>query len=101
MFFFYISVTCIQEHRQVHTQEDRDIKQMKLGKAPGLDGIPIEMWQLPKLRKDLLKFCNETYLGNRPPEWGISVIVPRVSDVSAHNEFGPWAEPSNGAAGEL
>ena len=52
------------------------IKQMKLGKAPGLDGIPIEVWQLPKLRKDLLKFCNKTYLGNRPPEWGISGIVP-------------------------
>ena len=36
------------------------IKQMKLGKAPGLDGIPIEVWQLPKLRKDLLTFCNKT-----------------------------------------
>ena len=23
-----------------------------------------------------------------------------VSDVSAHNGFGPWAEPSNGATGE-
>ena len=52
------------------------IKQMKLGKAPGLDGILIEVWQLPKLRKDLLKFCNKTYLGNKPPEWGISGIVP-------------------------
>ena len=49
---------------------------MKHGKAPRLDGIPIEVWQLPKLRKDLLKFCNKTYLGNRPPEWGISGIVP-------------------------
>ena len=37
------------------------IKQMKLGKAPGLDGIPIEVRQQPKLRKDLLKFCNKTY----------------------------------------
>ena len=49
---------------------------MKHGKAPGLDGIPIEVWQLPKLRKDLLKFCNKTYLGNRPLKWGISDIVP-------------------------
>ena len=49
---------------------------MKHGKAPGLDGIPIEVWQLPKLRKDLLKFCNKTYLGNRPLKWGISGIVP-------------------------
>ena len=52
------------------------IKQMKRGKTPGLDGIPIEMWQLPKLRKYLLKFRNKIYLGNRPPEWGISGIVP-------------------------
>ena len=28
------------------------------------------------MRKDLLKFCNKTYLGNRPPEWGILGIVP-------------------------
>ena len=34
------------------------------------------MWQLPKLRKDLLKFCNKTYLGNRPLEWGILGIIP-------------------------
>ena len=47
------------------------MKQMKLGKAPGIYSIPIEVGQLPKLRKNLLKFCNRTYLGNRPPEWGI------------------------------
>ena len=34
------------------------------------------MWRLPKLRKDLLKFCNKTYIGNRPLEWGILGIVP-------------------------
>ena len=28
------------------------IKQMKLGKVPGLRNIPIEVWRLPKLRKD-------------------------------------------------
>ena len=49
---------------------------MKLGEAPGLNNIPIEVWQLPKLRKHLLKFCQKNYLGNRPPEFGISRIVP-------------------------
>ena len=34
------------------------------------------MWQLPKLRKNLLKFCNKIYVGIRPPEWGVSGIVP-------------------------
>ena len=34
------------------------------------------MSRLPKLRKDLVKFCNKTYLGNIPPEWGISGIIP-------------------------
>ena len=52
------------------------IKQMKLGKAPGLDNIPIEVWRLPKLKKYLTRFCNATLEGNRPPEWGLSGIVP-------------------------
>ncbi|XP_038055810.1 uncharacterized protein LOC119727814 [Patiria miniata] len=52
------------------------IKQMKLGKAPGLDNIPIEVWRLPKLKKYLTRFCNATLEGNRPPEWGFSGIVP-------------------------
>ena len=52
------------------------IKQIKLDKAPRLDCIPFEVCRLPKLRKYLLNFCNETYLGKIPPEWGISGIVP-------------------------
>ena len=49
---------------------------MKNGKALGLDGIPPEVWKLPKIRKILRSFCNETYHGNRPDEWGISAITP-------------------------
>ena len=46
---------------------DTAMKQMKLGKAPGLDGIPIKSWQFLKLRKILLKFCNKTYLARKVP----------------------------------
>ena len=49
---------------------------MKNGKAPGLDGLPPEFWKLPKVKKSLLSFCNKTYSGNRPKEWGLSGITP-------------------------
>ena len=60
------------------TQQEVDttIKQMKLRKAPGLDGLPLEFWKLPKARTSLTEFCNKTLQGCRPAEWGISGIVP-------------------------
>jgi len=60
------------------TQGEVDIalKQMKAGKAPGLDGLPLDLRQLPQSRQFLNKFCNQTLSGNRPDEWGLSGIVP-------------------------
>ena len=55
---------------------DTAVRQMKNGKAPGLDGLPSEFWKLPNVKKRLRSFCNSTYEGNRPPEWGISGINP-------------------------
>ena len=55
---------------------DASVKSMKNGKAPGLDGLPPEFWKLSKVKKQLLKFCNMTYFGNRPEEWGFSGLVP-------------------------
>ena len=52
------------------------VKQMKLGNAPGLDGLPLEVWKLPKVQESLLKFCNDTFAENRPKEMGISGITP-------------------------
>ena len=52
------------------------VKQMKSGKAPGLDGLLPEFWKLSKVKKHLRKFCNATFKGNRPKEWGLSSITP-------------------------
>ena len=64
--------------RGVFSQAEIDaaVRQMKSGKAPGLDGLPAEFWKLPKIKKSLLNFCNATYQGNRPKEWGISGLNP-------------------------
>ena len=51
-------------------------QQMKNGKAPGSDGLPPEFWKLPRTREKLHQFCNETFLGDRPPEWGIANLIP-------------------------
>lgn len=58
------------------TEVDASVRLMKNGKAPGLDGLPPEFWKLPKVKKSLRKFCNATYIGNRPKEWGISGLTP-------------------------
>ena len=52
------------------------IKQMKANKAPGLYTLPLELWKLPRCKEILLSFCNATLDGARPPEWGLSAIVP-------------------------
>ncbi|KAI8507980.1 hypothetical protein Bbelb_142200 [Branchiostoma belcheri] len=55
---------------------DLALNQMKPGKAPGLDGLPLELWKLPKARESLTVFCNQALAGHRPPEWGLAGIVP-------------------------
>ena len=52
------------------------LKAIKPNKAPGLDGLTLEVWKLEKTQKYLRGFCNETFNGGRPNEWGISGIVP-------------------------
>ena len=49
---------------------DSAVRNLKNGKAPGLDGLPPEFWKLPEVKSSLLKFCNETFHGKRPKEWG-------------------------------
>ena len=52
------------------------LKAMKPNKTPGLDGLTLGVWKLEKTQKYLRRFCNETFNGVHPNEWGISGIVP-------------------------
>jgi len=49
---------------------------MKPGKAPGLDGLTLDLWKLARVRTFLRDFCIQTFEGHRPDEWGIPGIVP-------------------------
>ena len=55
---------------------DTATNQMKNGKAPGLDGLPPEFWKMDNVREILHNLCVETFLGNRPDEWGLSTLIP-------------------------
>ena len=55
---------------------DTALNVMQHGKAPGLDGLPLELWKLPNVSKVLRTFCNNALSGNRPAEWGLSGLVP-------------------------
>ena len=68
---------------------DTAVRQMKNGKAPGLDGLPVEFWKLPKVKKSLKMFCNNTYNGNRPKEWGVSGLtpIPKKGDLTKTDNY--------------
>lgn len=51
------------------------LEQVKLGKAPSLDRLPLQLWKLPKFRECLKSFCNKT-LRPKTTDWGLSGIVP-------------------------
>jgi len=77
--------------RGVFSQAEIDtaVSQMKNEKAPGLDGLPPEFWKLSKVKKNLLKICNITYIGNRPKEWGISCLtpIPKKGDLTKADNY--------------
>ena len=51
--------------------------------------MPPELWKLPEARKNLLAFCNQTFHGNRPKEWGISGLtpVPKKGDLTKPDNY--------------
>ena len=49
---------------------------MKPGKAPGLDGLTLDLWKLPRVRTFLQDLFILTFEDHRPDEWGIPGIVP-------------------------
>ena len=69
-------------HPEISTGEfsteeiNKALTEMKPGKAPGLDGLTLELWKLPKVREYLRDFCIQTFNGQRPDEWGMAGIVP-------------------------
>ena len=66
----------IQSGEFSQAEIDAAVRQMRNGKALGLNSLPPEFWKLPKVKKNLCSFCNKTYNGNRPKEWGLSGITP-------------------------
>ena len=79
----------IQSGKFSQAEIDAAVRQMKNGKAPGLDGLPPEFWKLPKVKKSLRTFCNNTYSGNRPKEWGLSGItpIPKKGDLTITDNY--------------
>ena len=65
------------------------LKQMKNGKAPGSDCLPVEFWKIENLHQILLQFCNSAYHGNRPTEWGLLKLipVPKKGDLSKPDNY--------------
>ena len=52
------------------------INALQNNKAPGLGGIPIEMWKTGHLDEDLLEICNKTFHGDVPGIWLRGSILP-------------------------
>ena len=72
----YDTFNDIQSGEFSQAEIDAAVRQMKNGKAPGLDSLLPEFWKLPKVKKNFCSFCNKTYNGNRSKEWGLSGITP-------------------------
>ena len=58
---------------------------MKPGKAPGLDGLTLDLWKLPRVRTFLRGFCIQTFEGHRPDEWGIPRNSSSAQERKPHN----------------
>ncbi|KMQ96026.1 rna-directed dna polymerase from mobile element jockey-like protein [Lasius niger] len=55
------------------------VKKMKIGKAAGIDGIPLEAWKYGgmEVRRRLVNLINQIWMdGEMPKEWRKSIVVP-------------------------
>lgn len=52
------------------------LKKLKNSKTAGPDNIPAVIWKSTLFHEQLLKFCNETYMGNKPVAFSKSSIIP-------------------------
>ena len=75
-------VKVFDEHNEIRKGDfdieelSKALSQMKNGKAPGTDSLPVEFWKIKELQQPLLDFCNATYHDNRPNEWGLLKLIP-------------------------
>jgi len=51
-------------------------KQIKRGKASGLDNLPAEVWPTGDFENELLNFCNSVYQQDQITRWAKSCILP-------------------------
>ena len=59
-----------------HEELQKVVKKLSSSKTPGPDNIPAFLWKHELFREQLLEFCNETLLGNKPKAFSTSCIIP-------------------------
>ena len=61
----------------------KSLENVKISKAPGLDGIPAFLW------KELLYFCNKTFEGNKPEAFSTSCLkpIPKTGDLGSTDNY--------------
>jgi hypothetical protein len=65
-------------------------KQMKQGKACGVDGIPSEIFRIPEILQQLLPILNATYTTHNPPsEFLLNkiIVLPKKGDLTTYDAY--------------
>ena len=65
------------------------LTKLKSSKTPGPDNIPAFIWKCPLFHQELLDFCNDTYVGNKPDAFSQSAIIPlpKKGDLSLPSNY--------------
>jgi len=68
---------------------NKALSKMQNGKAPGLDGIPPEVWKTKAFNNILLTLCNKVYNGNSIEAWTTGCILPfpKKGDLGITNNY--------------
>ena len=67
----------------------KSLENVKISKAPGLDGIPAFLWKEPIFHEELLYFCNKTFEGNKPEAFSTSCLkpIPKTGDLGSTDNY--------------
>lgn len=65
------------------------LTKLKPSKTHGPDNIPASVWKCPLFHQNLLDFCNNTYVGNKPEAFSKSAIIPlpKKGDLSLPSNY--------------